>query len=121
MTDKPTWVFDAPTGTYRCPELSEALIRRSWDAGPILPIYAAIILPRFVTISTIHDSADTLRTLVYQARYLRQITPFDPHLRACVPSNYGRTQSVAWYNEHLDRLLLPAGGRFHEINPEEIL
>lgn len=117
MRETYTWEFDAPTGIYRCDALTDDLLELSHEPGPILPIYGVIRLPMEVNMTNLHTDRDTVRALVYQARFLRQVTPIEPHLRASIPADYGRTKGVAWYNTAIDKALLCEGARVKEIVP----
>jgi hypothetical protein len=117
----PTFTFDGPTSVFKSGELSAQLRAKATQRGPVLPLYRAV---KFTGgLHRLTDDQDTLRVLVYQARYLR--SPFPdvlPELRVAMPADFGRMMTVVWYAPEFECLLEEGTSLFcTAIHPEEVL
>jgi hypothetical protein len=114
-----SFLFDAPTGTWRSQGLSEKLLARARGVGPVFAYYAP------VSWSPLHEDKRTeaaLQVLVYQARWLRSLRPeVVPELRAGMATDFGRRQCVCWYAPEYEDLIPEVMGLPAAIDPLEVV
>src|SRR5437899_572552 len=117
---KVQFAFDSPTGTYKSPSLAALLEKRADKFGPFLALYGPVA---FKALDGFCDPASaTLTVLVYQLRHLRRLFPgVRPELRACVPGDFGRSMSIAWYDPRFEGTLLAENFCPGVIQPEDVL
>lgn len=116
-----TFTYNVPMGVFLSDGLTDILQRRAQEKGPVLDSYGAVILRTPFDALTADDPA--LRVLVYQRRWLDQkfYPRVYPQIRAAVPTDFGRSRLIAWYDPSFERVILQEGCRMAEIDPEEIL
>lgn len=121
MNDLSSFVFDESTGVYMNAELSVALIQRALCDGPTYNRYGGV---SFRTLEGLADlTSPAARLLIYQARYLLLSMPsVTPHLRVCMPTNFGRSKVCAWYDPAYEgKFLSDFNPALPTIHPEEVL
>lgn len=120
-TDLGRFVFYAPAGVYLNAELSAALIQRALRDGPTYNRYGGVNFRTFEAIACL--TSPVARLLIYQARYLLLSMPsVTPHLRVCMPINFGRSKVCAWYDPAYEgKFLSDFNPALPTIDPEEVL
>ena len=113
-----SWEFDAVTGTYQCPELSEDLWQRSFRPGDFLD-FRPVKIREAVRLTDLGRNSPECRVLIQVARGLSDLmADVVPHLRAAMSRDYGRDKKIAWYDEELDGFI---SGNWSDIHDPELI